>query len=101
MTFTTMRGLCRALAKYDRQDELAKGPEPRFVVYEGDFTEDDRKVIRERSEALAGFLGACGGRNWSEVLPEVRKIIPSVRMGFKMQDEIIATCRRNRIRMIV
>lgn len=99
MTFTTMKGLCRALAKYDRQDELAGASTPRHVFREEDFTEADRKVVRERAGALEGLLGACGGRRWSEVLPEIRKIIASVRLGFKMQDEIIATCRRNGIRI--
>ena len=89
MTFT---GMIKKLARFMQADAVAE--EGRVIKHVSDFTEADKESIDVYVMNLTNLFYHSNGRKWEDVLMDIHRIAPIYfRIGFKEQDEVIATCR--------
>ena len=105
-----MYGIANKLAKYHQQEKAtAQG---RWIWREEDFTAQDLEEVKATTKRIIETLKSCNGLPWWDdftiengkmvihqrgALSELGAILPGTFIGFKMQDHIIARCKKHGI----
>lgn len=97
MKYKRIGSLCRQLALCEMQDRIRE-ESGRTVFRENEFTEAEMASVREIAERAENVLRAGNGLPWASVFPSLKKVVPHLFLGFRVQDEIVETCRANRIK---
>lgn len=90
LIYKTIKSMSMGLAKFEKQDELMKAG--RWIFHERDFTQEEWEAIKENANKLeAYFKSIPRGESWDSCLTELRKLLPAMHLGFKVQDAILCT----------
>lgn len=81
------------LAQFSVQEEASK--KGRWIHYEEDFTDEEREKVQKLMDAVTEILLASNGRTWYDTLVSIQSVLcPTLFIGFRLQDKIVAACKQ-------
>lgn len=81
------------LAQFSVQEEASK--KGRWISYEEDFTDEEREKVQKLMDAVTEILLASNGRTWYDTLVSIQSVLcPTLFIGFRLQDKIVAACKQ-------
>lgn len=81
------------LAQFSVQEEASK--KGRWIHSEEDFTAEECEKVQKLSDAVTEILLASNGRTWYDTLVSIQSVLcPTLFIGFRLQDKIVAACKQ-------
>lgn len=81
------------LAQFSVQEEASK--KGRWISYEEAFTDEEREKVQKLMDAITEILLASNGRTWYDTLVSIQSVLcPTLFIGFRLQDKIVAACKQ-------
>lgn len=99
MKYKTIKGIAKDLAESEQQTKATT--ENRHIWHRLDLTESDNTEIKINTKSIVNILENANGKENNVILLELKQVIKNFFLGFVVQDEIIKTCKNNKIYIIL